>query len=132
MECRVALDLSNHERHCDQLESKWVSDLDNKRIEVIDLAKRILDQDVDMYTFDTAFGSKFDFDDESDYEVLMIALAEIECGNYSDLKLINFIVLLALDAAAYCLYDLEISELLSDYYDELDMANEVLDEVDLL
>lgn len=132
MECRVAYDQMNHELDNDHFEEVWVNDLDNKRIEVIDLAKRILNQDVDTYTFEVAFSGDFDFDDESDFEVLMTVLADIESGSYSDLKLTHFVVMLALDAAAFCLYDLGIEELLSDSYDELYMANEVLDEIDLL
>jgi len=126
-QCRVEHDLGNYELKQDQLEKAWEATLIDKRQAVIDLAKKILNQDVDKYTFETAFSTHYDFDDDVDYEILISSLTEIESETCIDVQLMTFLAGLALDGAVYCLYDIPLSELYSEGYGERNMIKEVLD-----
>ncbi len=123
-QCRVSQDLNNYELKQELLEKQWGYDLANKQEAVIELAKKILSEDTDTNTFDLAFQSFRESDDE--WEILISSLEQIQSDTISDQKMAEFLVGLALDAAAYCLYSAELQELYSDDCGEKCMINRVL------
>lgn len=84
----------------------------DKQHEVISLAKKILKQDVDTYTFELAFGKDYINVSDDAYEFLISSLEDIEYGRGIDCKLKHSLAHAALEAAAFVLHDCELMEII--------------------
>lgn len=119
----VSLEAFEHEQ--DRLEREWWHSLQEKQDKTVDLAVKILRQDVDSYTFGITFDAEYlDVDDDKEEELYTALdfLVEGELPEDEEYHLAE----LALDGAAFCLYGLskEELEINSKYF-----CDRVLDEV---
>jgi len=94
----------------DTLQREWDMTKADKRDSCVELARKILLQEVDNYTFNIAFGRYINDSDEK-YEWILSVLEDIE-NRECDLELQRAITIEALESAAYCLFDVELEELL--------------------
>jgi hypothetical protein len=105
--------------------------MNSQQQNIVSLANKIIMQDIDKNTFELAFGSAFDFDSEDDYDVLINCLTDIANGEEANIKseFLDYIVGLALDGAAYCLYDKPIEQFYDNFTTYQEMVDGVLVEV---
>lgn len=109
-------------------EGIWQMTKNEKRSYCATLAANILLQQVDIHTFELAFGENYINHSEDKYEWLISTLEDIELG-ICDPVLMRAFVTEALDAAAFCLYDCELEELLDDRLAQAPQIEKLIDEV---
>lgn len=111
MQDHLTFDLNQYYLKQEHLEKEWNMTMQSKQHEVVSLAKKILKQEVDTYTFELAFGKDYINVSDDAYEFLISSLEDIEYGRGIDCKLKHSLAYAALEAAAYSLYDCELEEI---------------------
>lgn len=124
MNCSNSYYLQEHYFHQEQLEKEWEMNKSDNRDKVVELARKILLQECDTHTFDVAFGKAFIDVSEDQHEFLLTSLEEIELG-ICDEGIKSQLILLALDAAAFCLFDCELEEFYDHSIDLVLMVQDV-------
>lgn len=103
--------LNEYQHYQEIVERNWEMNKATMRENVVGLAYKIMLQDVDTDTFNLAFQDYVD--DDYKFELLLSWLDDIEKGN-CEKTLKDSLIIEALDAAVFCLYDCEIEEILED------------------
>ena len=99
-------------RSCSEFE--WLDTIPEKREAVRELACRIILQDVDIYTFNTAFEDNYLNQEDDVQELLYSSLEEIVTSGYAHVPEAKNIALRAIEAACFCLYNCKLDDLFPD------------------
>lgn len=117
----------------DKLEEDWIMSLEEKQDKVVELAVKIIQQDVNNETFCIAFEQEFlqtDEDEVTLFQVLEDLVGITDASGY-DPELQDFVVELALEAACFCLYDANLDDVFpEDYQEAFDRVYEQLIVID--
>lgn len=117
----------------DKLEEDWIMSLEEKQDKVVELAVKIIQQDVNNETFCIAFEQEFLQTDEDEailFQVLEDLVGNNDASGY-DPDLQDFVVELVLEAACFCLYDTNLDDVFpEDYQEAFDRVYEQLVVID--
>lgn len=113
----------------DVLEEEFAMSISDKQEAVVNLAKNILKQEVDQYTFELAFGKDYIYVSDDAYDFLLTTLEDMEAGVKVERSVKRRMAELALEAAAFALYHTELVDICSEEVCINQMINDVLDKL---
>lgn len=129
MLCGNTFYLNEYEHKQFNLEKEWEMSKQTKREKCVELARKIVLQDVDVNTFNLTFGYYIDYSEDK-YEWIIATLEDIEKGVCDEI-LKGAIIREALEGACWCLYDCELEEILDDRVSEQKQISGLISQVNL-